>query len=102
MLFDKFVNAEYRTASGVNFVYVPHTGLQNVPVNIQPIGKEFANMNNGMYFKTYHMFTTNSGIVENMRLTVVSTGEKYIVRGRERFDYIVAPHYELMVEADQQ
>lgn len=102
MLFDKFVSVEFRTASGSNFVYMPHTGLPHVPVNIQPVGREFANMNNGMFYKTYKIFTTNSGIVENYRLTVSGTGEKYIVRGRQRFDYIVAPHYELVAETDKQ
>lgn len=102
MLFDKFVSVEYRTASGVNFVYMPLPGYSSIAVNIQPIGKEFANMNDGMFFKTYQIFTSASGITEGHRLTVSGTGEKFIVRGRQRFDYIVAPHYELVAEADTQ
>lgn len=103
MLFDKFVSVEYRVTSGTynNSVYVPHPSFTWVPVNIQPIQPEFG-VSDGMAFKHYKVFTTASGIVEGMRLTVSGTGERFVVRGRQRFDYIVAPHYELVVESDKQ
>lgn len=102
MLFDKYVTVEYRTVSGTygNQVYVAHPGFTTVAVNIQPIQDTFANTGNGMFFKNYRVFTTNSGIVEGFRLTVSGTGEKYIVRGRANYGYIVLPHFELVAERD--
>jgi hypothetical protein len=103
MLFDKICSLEYRTVSGNynNYIFIAHPTLRAVPINIQPMATEFSN-GNGMAYKNYKVFTTNSGIVEGMRMTVSGTGEQFIVRGRRRFDYIVAPHYELVVEADKQ
>jgi uncharacterized protein YbcV (DUF1398 family) len=102
VLFDKFVTVERRTVSGAynNLVLGIDPAFGQVPVNIQPMQAEFKS--GGMSYKNYKVFTTNSGIVEGMRLTVVGTGEKFIVRGRQRFDYIVLPHYELVVEGDTQ
>lgn len=105
MLFDKLCTVEVRTASGVynNFVWIPHAAYASgVWMNIQPMQTQFTNTGDGLYFKNYKAFTTASGIVEGYRLTVSGTGEQYIVNGRQRFDYIVAPHYELMLEADKQ
>lgn len=104
MLFDKYVTVEFRTVSGQynNQVYVPHPAFTTVPVNIQPMQGSFTDMGNGIFFKTYKCFTTASGIIEGFRLTVSGTGEQYIVRGRQRFDDIFVPHYELILENDQQ
>lgn len=103
MLFDKIATVEYRTVSGVynNQNYVPDPNFPNgVPVNIQPLNPLFADMNSGMFFKTYRCFTTASGIVEGHRLTVSGTTAKYIVRGRKDYGFMVLPHYELTVERD--
>ncbi|MDL2342304.1 MAG: hypothetical protein QFB87_04485 [Patescibacteria group bacterium] len=104
MLFDKTCSVEYRTVSGVynNLQYVAHPTLTAVPVNIQPMAAQFNNATGGVSYKNYKVFTTVSGVVEGMRLTVAGTNEQFIVVGRQRFDYIVAPHYELIVEADKQ
>ena len=64
-------------------------------VNIQPASAELTAMSDGQMFKTYKAFTTNSGVVEGMLLTVSGTGEVYRVRGREPFPYRMGAHYEL-------
>lgn len=101
MLFDKIVSVEKRVLTGAIYGYVPVVGLEAIPINIQPIQAEFGT-NQGMTFKNYRAFVTNSGIVEGMRLTVSGTNEQFIVRGRQRYDDILSPHYELVVEADKQ
>lgn len=82
--------------------YLTHSGFlmgglptAAVRVNIQPATAESTMMAEGEFFKTYTGFTLASGVVESMRLTVSGTNEVYTVKGRERFDYGVAKHYEL-------
>lgn len=57
-----------------------------IRINIQPATPELTAMADGQFFKVYKGFTTQSGVVEGMRLTVSGTGEEYIVRGKERYD----------------
>lgn len=66
-----------------------------VKVNVQPASMELTAMADGQMFKTYKAFTTNSGVVEGMLLTVSGTGEVYRVRGREAYPYRMGQHYEL-------
>ena len=89
----------------VAFVYAPNTAggtspyapLHYVLLNIQPASPEITAISEGEAFKTFKAFTRASGVVEGMRLTVSGTSETYIVRGRERFDYGVEEHYELVL-----
>lgn len=102
MIFDKIVTVQVRVQSGNynNMTWIPASGIPaGVPMNIQPYRPEFNNMGNGMFYKTYKAFTTVAGIVEDMRLTVSGTNDQYLVRGVERYDYIVAPHFELILES---
>jgi hypothetical protein len=64
-------------------------------MNIQPASAELTIMSGGEVFKVFKAFTTNSGIVESMRVTVSGTNDVYTVKGRERFDYGFLKHYEL-------
>lgn len=66
-----------------------------VKLNIQPASPELTAISEGEVFKTYKAFTTVSGIVEGMLLTVSGTNELYRVRGREAFPYGMGQHYEL-------
>ena len=66
-----------------------------VKVNIQPASPELTAISEGEVFKTYKAFTTVSGVVEGMLLTVSGTREQYRVRGREAFNYANGQHYEL-------
>lgn len=70
-------------------------GTPYVPINIQPASPELTAISDGIVFKTYKAFTTASGVIEGMLLTVSGTNEVYRVRGRERFDYGQGQHYEL-------
>jgi len=69
-----------------------------VLMNIQPLSPELVAMSDGQFWKSYKGFTTVSGIVETYQLTVSGTNETYIVKGRERFDYVTGIHYELILE----
>jgi len=85
------------TPSGVDQeVWLPHAGYPaGLMVNIQPATAELTAISDGEVFKTYRIFTTDSGINETMRLTVSGTGEQYTIRGRESYNYGVDVHYEL-------
>ena len=72
-------------------------GIQSaaIKVNIQPASAELTAMAEGDMFKTYKAFTTASGVIEGMTLTISGTNELYRVRGREVFNYGIGQHYEL-------
>jgi hypothetical protein len=56
----------------------------------------------GVFGKTYNSFTSCSGVVEGMQLTVSGTGEQYFVRGREVNDNGILPkHYQLILTKDK-
>lgn len=80
------------TYSGFQYGGVTSAAIQ---VNIQPASAELTAMSEGEMFKTYKAFTSASGVVEGMLLTVSGTGELYRVRGREAFPYRMGAHYEL-------
>jgi hypothetical protein len=66
-------------------------------INIQPASPELTILADGETFKTYKAFTTNSGVLEGMLLTVSGTGEVYRVRGREIYNYGAGQHIELVL-----
>lgn len=82
----------YTTYSGYTFAGIKSAAVR---VNIQPASPELTAMADGEMFKTFKAFTTNSGVVESMRLTVSGTNDSYTVKGREKYDYAVGIHYEL-------
>lgn len=67
-----------------------------VKVNIQAADAQLVALSEGVLGKTYRIFTTASGLVEGMKLTISGTGEAYYVRGRERFTNPLGKHYELL------
>lgn len=80
--------------------YTTDISLAAVPINIQPSSPEMTVLNNGAYGKGYTAFTTNSGILESDRLTLVSgtLSTQYIVKGRQFFNYGMMQHVELYIQ----
>jgi len=72
-------------------------GVQSsaIKINIQPASSEMTAISDGEVFKTYSAFTTASGVVDGMLLTMSGTNAIYRVRGRQVFDYRAGQHYEL-------
>jgi hypothetical protein len=68
----------YTTYSG--FLERGHAALA-VRMNIQPASAELTVLAEGEVFKTFKGFTTNSGIVEGMRVTVSGTNDIFTVKG---------------------
>lgn len=84
----------YTTFSGFNYGGVRAAAIR---VNIQPASPELTAFSDGQMFKTYKAFTLASGIVEGMRLTVSGTNDVFTVKGREKYDYGVGQHIELVL-----
>lgn len=73
-----------------------------VRCNIQPASAEATVLVDGVYGKTFKLFTSNSGVVEGMRVTISGTTENYIVRGREKHSNGFLPeHFELIITKDE-
>jgi hypothetical protein len=84
----------YTTFSGFTFNGVPSAALR---INIQPASPELTAFSDGQMFKTYKAFTLASGLVEGMRVTVSGTNDCFTVKGREKYDYGVGQHYEIVL-----
>lgn len=73
-----------------------------VRMNIQPASAETTVLVDGVFGKTFTAFTTSSGVVEGMKLTVSGTGMEYLVRGREIHENGILPsHYELTLTRNE-
>lgn len=90
--------------------YVTHSGYFGpgqiptaaIRANIQPSSAETTVLVDGVFGKTFDMFTSASGVVEGMKITVSGTGEEYFVRGRQVHDNGILPdHYELVLTKDK-
>lgn len=72
-----------------------------IKCNIQPASAETTVLVDGVFGKTFNCFTSSSGVVEGMKLTISGTGEEYLVRGRQAHDNGILPkHYELVLTKD--
>lgn len=110
MILDRvaFVSRLARNVPGTDKeTFVAHSGFMfggnrsaAISINIQPAGAELTAMAEGDMFKTYKAFTTASGVIETMRLTVSGTSETFIVRGRETYLYGSGQHVELTLVKD--
>lgn len=84
--------------------YIPHPAFFDpsgaptnaVKMNIQPAGLQMTIATEGTVGKTFTGFTTASGIVESMRITLSGTNQQYIVKGRQYYN-IGIPHSELVL-----
>lgn len=90
--------------------YVTHSGYLGpgqiptaaIKANIQPSSAETTVLVDGVFGKTFDMFTSASGVVEGMKVTVSGTGAEYFVRGRQVHDNGILPeHYELVLTKDK-
>lgn len=108
MLLDKtaFVARMTRDISDADKeAFVTHSGFVGplgiataaIKINIQPADAQLVAISDGVIGKTYKAFTRASGVLEGMRLTISGTGERYMVTGREPYNYGVEEHYELTV-----
>jgi hypothetical protein len=98
---DKFVSVEHLALdNGSNYKqgYYADLSLSSVPVNIQPSSPEIAALYGGAYGKSYTMYTTQSGILETDRITVISGTKQFIVKGKQNFDYEPIQHSEYYIE----
>lgn len=111
MFFDKvaFVSALRRdNPSADKESFITYSGFQfggttaaAIKINIQPASPELTAITDGEVFKTYKAFTSASGVVEGMLLTVSGTNAVYRVRGREAYDSRAFKHYELtLIKSD--
>ena len=101
VLTDKYISVEHLEPDNNNANkegYVSDIGLLHVAVNIQPTSPEMIELYGGSYGKAHTMFTTASGIIETDRVTVSGTTEKYIVKGKQIFNYQVGQHSEYYLE----
>ena len=72
--------------------------MDHAPVDIQPAGGEKTVLAEGVYGKTYTIFTTLSGFKTGDRLTAQNTtlsGMKVIIRGIEDWNSGPLPHYQM-------
>jgi len=91
---------EYTTYSG--FAGPGQIATAAVRINIQPASAETTVLVDGAFGKTHKAYTSSSGVVEGMRLTVSGTGREYYVRGREAHENGILPsHYELVLTRDK-
>lgn len=89
--------------------YVSHSGFRGpggiataaLKVNIQPATAELTVLSEGVLGKTFRVFTTASGLVEGMRITVSGTSDNYYIRGREKYNYGLGQHFELVANKDK-
>jgi hypothetical protein len=77
--------------------YVLNLALQSVVMNIQPASAEDTVLIDGVFAKTYRAFTTESGIKTGDHLTVSGTGNQYVVKGVQDWDFDPIPHYECLL-----
>lgn len=107
LLLNAYVSVEHinlDTNSTTKEGYIPDPALAAVHVNIQPTSPYLTALYGGAYGKLYTVFTTVSGILETDRLTTVSgisATIKYIVKGKQYFNYGLGQHTELYVEETQ-
>lgn len=111
MILDKTFFVERLTPNSSNSAkeqYTAHSGFlfggiasNAIQANLQPASPEKTVLAEGILGKTFSMFTRASGVVEGFRLTHSGTSNKYVVRGREYYDYGVENHAELIVVRDE-
>lgn len=83
--------------------YKADLGLTAVPAHIQPADAEYTVIAEGVFGKTYRMFTTNSGVLDTDKITDNTNSRSYVVRGREDWSMQPLPHYEFtLVEFEGQ
>lgn len=96
-----FVTVEHLTRDSNNSNkegFVSDAGLNGTYANIQPVNAETAILYQGAVGKLYSMYTTASGILETDRVTISGSTTKFIVKGKQDFNYGPGQHVELVLE----
>ena len=91
------------TSNSNQEAYIAHSGFlgaYGVPtaairMNIQPMTPQQTILVEGEIGKSFTGFTTTSGIIEGMRITISGTNQQFIVRGGQHFDYDPLQHSEI-------
>ena len=101
----KYVSVEHLTPDLTNTQtegYSRDLSLINIPCNIQPSTPEVIALYGGAMGKVYTMFTTASGVLESDRLTVSGTGQQFIVKGKQYYDYGTLQYGDYVLEEKQE
>lgn len=106
MFFDKIVSVQRITQLEDNpnkGEYQAVSGLESVSVNVQPANPETVALVNGVFGKTYDIYTTQSGIRDGDKLTISGTFIDGITQNKALRVSSVAnwwfgplPHFELV------
>ncbi len=108
MFLDKTVFVEMLdpTAADTNKeVYIAFSGFAGpggivssaCKMNIQPASDQMTALVDGVLGKTFKAFTNASGIDSGMRVTVSGTNQRFIVHGRQNYDYAWLKHSEVVL-----
>ena len=84
--------------------YQANAALASVKCQIQPATASETAIAEGVFGKTYTMFTTESGIKEGDKVVLADTGEIFRVKGIMNWaDIDLIPHYEMtLVEFEEE
>lgn len=66
-----------------------------IRMNIQPMSAQMTLLVEGVIGKTFLGFTSASGLTEGMRVTVSGTQQRFVVQGRQNYDYGPLQHSEV-------
>ena len=72
-----------------------------IPINIQPADLQLVALTDGVVGKTFKGFTTASGVVDGMRITVSGTNERYIVQGRGEYNFVLDTYELILSKGDR-
>lgn len=73
MFFDKIGTITRLTVTQANTdkeTYQAVSGMESIPINVQPASAETVALSNGVYGKIFDVYTTVSGMIDGDRLTV--------------------------------
>lgn len=109
MFFDKLGQVSRLQNSGTDKkTYQPVASLQGFPIQVQPASAEDVALSEGVFGRTYTIFTTQSGINTGDRLTVSGTfidnySQNVIltVNGIEDWYHGPLPHFEIVASENK-
>lgn len=103
MILDKTADFKTLSATGDKETWTTVSGLLGVKVNVQPSSNEITALNEGVYGKTYTVFTTASGIKDGMKMTVsgifvdgMSLNKELLVKSVGNWSFGFIPHFEII------
>lgn len=108
MILDKVGSIKRLTETSTDKEDYQVIGLNKFPLHVQPAGNTKIALTDGVYGKTYEVFTTQSGIFSGDRLTVsgmfidgVTQNKELFVQSVGNWNFQPLPHYEIVcVDSD--